>query len=252
MSTWLDPVRDVLDGLDRPRTVFVRDDDTGWEHGRLVRLLDLMERYDAPIDLAAIPTATTRQIADELRARRAGGALVGVHQHGFSHTNHQIAGRSCEFGTDRRRRDQHTDIAAGRRRLEDVFADVLDPFFTPPWNRCTRDTAAVLCDLGFTALSRDLTAEPFGIPGLAEPRVGFDWFAKRKGVALTRDELGSHLADRVAAHGTLGLMFHHGVMDDTDFSGVEELVALVSRHQAVEMLSMAQVVDATATIGETA
>ena len=253
MSAWLDSVRAALDAAPAPLVVFIRDDDAGWEDARLARLLDVTERHGAPIDLAVIPVAMDAARAKSLRERRAASAgLMGLHQHGYRHVNHQPEGRNCEFGSHRTRREQHGDIAAGQAMLADLLDGAIDPFFTPPWNRCTHDTATVLADLGFTALSRDVTAEPFDLPGLAEPRVAFDWFGKRKGVPLTRVELGVHLASGVREATTLGVMFHHAVMDDDDFAGVEELVALLARHPMVELRSMADVVDTMATIGEMA
>ena len=63
----------------------------------------------------------------------------------------------------RSRDEQCADIAAGQERLRELFGDRLDPFFTPPWNRCTRDTGECLVELGFTLLSREHRAEPLGL-----------------------------------------------------------------------------------------
>ena len=63
----------------------------------------------------------------------------------------------------RPRAQQRADIAAGQARLRELLGERVDPFFTPPWNRCTRDTGEVLVELGFTLLSREHRAEPLGL-----------------------------------------------------------------------------------------
>lgn len=241
MSAWLDPLRHVLDDASRPITMFVRDDDAGWEDMRLLDLLDVFARHDAPIDLAVIPTALHPGLAAELRARRdASGASIGLHQHGLSHHNHQRLGRKCEFGSERPFAAQRQDLAEGQRILRDAFGDGLDSIFTPPWNRCTADTGAALVELGVHVLSRDVTAESLDLPGLDELVVHVDWFAARHGARLTRTELGGLIADRASAGLSLGLMLHHAVMDDVERDGVDELLTVVCGHPNVVMTSMAE------------
>ena len=96
--------------------------------------------------------------AGELCIRR-----VGIHQNGFAHVNHEREGRKCEFGPSRGFAAQREDIAAGQERLRELLGERLDPFFTPPWNRCTADTGAALVELGFAGLSREHRAEPLGV-----------------------------------------------------------------------------------------
>lgn len=62
------------------------------------------------------------------------------------------------------RRDRPT---LGRAVVGGQLHPYVEPIFTPPWNRCTEQTAAALANLGFQVLSRDHTAVPFG---RAEPR----------------------------------------------------------------------------------
>ena len=60
--------------------------------------------------------------------------------------------------------------------LADAFGDLIEPVFTPPWNRCTAVTAEVLADAGFAVLSRDSTATPLPDARVAEVPVTVDWF----------------------------------------------------------------------------
>lgn len=227
MSGWLAPVAAALDGAERPVPVFFRDDDAGWGDDRLVALLDRFDAAGLPVDVAVIPAALTPALARELAARAAAGG-ARLHQHGFAHVNHEPAGRKCEFGEARCEADQAADVAAGRRLLLDALGDLVDPVFTPPWNRCTPATAAALAGQGFEVLSRDDGARRFGRPGLAEVPVTVDWFGHRKGVRWDRDELARRLAAAVAAGGPVGVMLHHAVTDDAEREAVADLLAVVA------------------------
>jgi predicted deacetylase len=240
VSAWLEPLRAALDRAPEPVTVFFRDDDAGWRDDRLRTLLDLFAARDVPIDLAAIPLDATPALAAELCARADGGH-VGVHQHGFAHVNHEREGRKCEFGPSRDAEAQLGDIRAGRERLGALFGAALQPMFTPPWNRCTADTGAALLELGVGVLSRDRTAVPLALPGLAELPVQVDWFAKRKGERLGRAAVGEQLGARAAEPAPLGVMLHHAEMEDEDMAATAELLDLVSAHGSARCLSMAAV-----------
>ena len=225
-------------------TVFFRDDDAGWRDDRLMALLDLFAAYAVPIDLAAIPRDMTAELADALVARGDRQPL-GLHQHGYAHSNHQREGRKCEFGSDRSAREQLHDIGDGQRRLRELLGPALDPIFTPPWNRCTADTGAALVELGIGALSRDRTAEPLALDGLRELPVQVDWFATRKGAPLGRAAVGEQLAVRATEPAPLGVMLHHAEMDTEDMAAMEELVSLIAAHENVRCRSMTAVLEET-------
>jgi hypothetical protein len=235
--TWLDPLRAALDGSAQPVTFFLRDDDAGWDDEQLVALLDLVAERGLPLDLAVIPAALRPALAERLLERVASG-LVGLHQHGLAHLNHELDGRKCEFGPARSRRVQRRDIAAGRSLLEDLLGPHLDPIFTPPWNRCTRATGECLAEIGFLAISRESHAEPLEVPGLGELPVSVDWFAKRKGVRLGAGEVGMQLAHAAARQAPVGVMFHHAEMDGNERTRAAELLDLLAGHASARVESM--------------
>jgi hypothetical protein len=222
-------LRKLLTSLDRigqPVEVFFRDDDAGWEDERLLELVARFAEHGLPVDLAVIPAALTEDLAGTLRASHA-----GLHQHGYAHTNHQLEGRKCEFGPARSRAQQLQDISAGQQRLRALLGDRLDPFFTPPWNRCTHDTGSVLAELGFALLSRESKAEPLGL--LPELPVHLDV------ARLSPDELDARFAALVAG-GPIGVMFHHGVMEPADMTRASELLGLLAAHEHVVPRRMAE------------
>ena len=240
MTTWLDPLRAALDERDQPVSFFFRDDDAGWDDGALEALLDVFEPHGLPLDVAAIPTATTARTAALMTQRRDSGRNdVEVHQHGFAHVNHEPEGRKCEFGTSRSPEQQSEDIARGRDLLG-LLVGEMPAIFTPPWNRCAPWTAEVLRDLGFAVLSRDLSAGRAGVRGLLELPVTVDWFGKRKKVPVDQAARGELLADAVAHEGPVGVMLHHAVMSAEDFADLGDLLALVAAHPSVSAAHLDQ------------
>ncbi len=203
--------------------MFFRDDDAGWDDERQLALCDLFGALGLPLALAVIPAAVSPGLAGALLARE----WLGLHQHGFSHSNHEVEGRKCEFGPSRSYAEQRRDIAAGRDALEAV--GIVTTLFTPPWNRCTADTGRALLDLGFTALSREHRAKPLGLDGLLEVPVHLD-FAR-----LSPEELASRFAGLVAAGGPVGVMLHHAVMEREDFDRVTELLHALAHHANVRV-----------------
>jgi hypothetical protein len=243
-GTWLDPVSKVLDGAVAPIDLFIRDDDVGWDDGRLWRVLNRLATHGLPVDLALIPTELNRTLASGLVDWSSSSPHpVCFHQHGFAHVNHEPTGRKIEFGPSREGWQLRRDIAEGQDRLRDLLGPVVDPIFTPPWNRCTPATGHHLVELGFEVLSREERAGSLGIPGLIELPIQVDWFAHRKGTRLSRIEFGELLARAVERSGRVGLMFHHAAMDGAERAAAGELFALLSQHESVRprrMLALAR------------
>ncbi len=132
MSNWLDVVREALDDSSEPVKIFFRDDDAGWANSHLCRLLDEFAKAQLPIDLAIIPHALEQKLADELLSRQQQNKqLLGLHQHGYAHVNHETDGRKCEFGTSRNKLQQKNDIDSGQQLLHAFLGDALDSFFHP-------------------------------------------------------------------------------------------------------------------------
>jgi peptidoglycan/xylan/chitin deacetylase (PgdA/CDA1 family) len=233
--SWLDPVRQALD--EGPCTVFFRDDDAGWGDERLWALLDLFDRRALPVDVAVIPAELRPALAAELAVRaRAGG--VHLHQHGYAHVNHEPVGRKCEFGPSRPYQAQAADIARGAEILGDAFGDLVEPIFTPPWNRCTAETADALADAGFAVLSRDSTATPLPAARIPQVPITVDWFGSRKGVRWTPLELAERLAAAVRTGGPVGIMLHHAVTDGGEFAAIGALLALLTTHPNTRAISL--------------
>lgn len=242
---WLDPLAHALEHATAPVVFFFRDDDAGWEDDKLLRLLDVFAGRGAAIDLAVIPLALSEGLAARLRSRRAHAPeLLGLHQHGYCHANHEQQGRKCEFGASRSRGEQLDDLRRGQSMLAAALHDV-DPLFTPPWNRCTQATVDSLHTLGFRALSRDVTASRLDLAGLHELRVGIDWNKRSAEDPGRAALLADALAAGVLSGEPVGVMLHHAVMIDEDFAQLDALLALLRASPRASCRSMSEVLGLT-------
>ncbi len=233
VTAWLDPLRRALDDSDAGIDFFFRDDDAGWADCEFRALLACFQRSSTPLDVAVIPAALTAELADEIaKMHEETPELIGIHQHGFAHMNHEIVGKKCEFGLSRTFKQQCTDIRIGKIKLEQMLGRIVDPIFTPPWNRCTETTGECLRALGFRVLSRDATARPLTLAGLKELPISIDWFAKRNGARLSIENLGALMANTVKqSPRPVGIMLHHELMDEDERRLLSDLLALLSSHR---------------------
>lgn len=232
------PILAALEARRTPARVFFRDDDAGWDDARLFALLDRFARHSVPIDLAVIPAALSPALTRALLARLAelGRGGIGLHQHGFAHLNHQTEGRKCEFGAARGYPEQRSAIEMGRAILLGAFGSLVDPIFTPPWNRCTADTGQALVELGLAAISRDAGAKPLDQPGLAELPVSVDWCRLRPtGV----ERLSGRIAEAIAAERPCGIMLHHAAMAEPDLALLDDWLPQLRAHPHCRCLPMA-------------
>ena len=238
MPDWCHPITTALDQRRTPCKVFFRDDDAGWEDRRLFALLDLFARHGVAIDLAVIPAALTPALANALLQRigRHGRNGIGVHQHGHTHVNHETQGRKCEFGASRDYAAQRESIESGHGVLVASFGSLADRIFTPPWNRCTADTERALRDLGFAALSRDVTARPLEGATISEIPVAVDW-CKLHPAGAAPQALAARIGDALAVE-HCGIMLHHAVMDDADLALLVQLLPLLRRQPMCRCVAM--------------
>ena len=228
----MNPLATALDRRTTPVDLFFRDDDAGWAMPELDAMLEIFAHHDCPVDLAVIPAAVDRPVAQRLNQWRAAHPRVGLHQHGYAHANHEPAPtRKCEFGKSRPIDRQCADVMIGRDRMADLIGPT-DAIFTPPWNRCDPQLLSRLGEIGFAMLSDDDGAGR-GL-GLTMLPVTLDWDRARRGDRLERD-----LADQLAAaDGPVGIMLHHATLDDAARAMLEATLDLLASHQRVRLRSM--------------
>jgi hypothetical protein len=200
--------------------VFFRDDDADQDLPQLRQLLQLFASREAPLSLAVIPGTLTPEAARMLARLPLSFEL---HQHGWLHANHELQGRKCEFGPSRGYAQQRRDIELGREKLRAMLGcGRVAPVFTPPWNRCTGDTARALLELEFEVLSKDRSAAV----GMREMSISVDLFAWKQGAMLKPlSQVATEIESAsLASSGPVGILLHHKVMSDEAFAVAEELL----------------------------
>jgi Polysaccharide deacetylase len=154
----------------------VRVDDVGPDDERDRAVVAGLLEAGLAISCAVVPRwlhpATTRFLGD---MRRRHGALLEVHQHGFTHDDRLGGPDAAEFGAFRDRDEQRRELRQGWEELEVALGDLLWPAFSPPYGA---HDPALLDDLhacGFRVVS---TLRPrHRLPGLPDFPTAVDWFA---------------------------------------------------------------------------
>jgi len=210
--------------------VFFRADDVAAPGDACRRMLDIFARHGLPLHLAVTPAWLTPVRWDALRRWAGDRGQWCWHQHGWRHVNHQRTGRKGEFGDERTLEAKRADLARGRERLEAIMGEAFSPVFTPPWNRFDAQTARLLHEAGYAAVSRWTGAQrdvptPEGLPDIP---VNVDLHTRREadpaeGLEALLREIGAALAS-----GRAGFMLHHQRMNDAAFRFLDRFLSAVA------------------------
>lgn len=228
----------------RTATLWWRDDDAVITTPDLTRLMDLAEAESVPLALAVIPEPAQSSLVGALEGRTG----VDVLQHGWSHTDHAIPpAKKCELGADRPADTVMAELAAGKRRLEDLFGAGALPVLVPPWNRVAPGVVSRLAELGVTGLSV-FAARKAAPPGLTVVNTHIDPIDWGNGKRFVGEDAAlraaiTHLharrtGDADAAEAT-GLLTHHLVMDAETWAFTRRFLGETRRHPAVRWDSAA-------------
>ena len=234
-------LRDAIASKTSRTFVFFRDDDGGWANEQLALLCDVMMHYRVPLDIAMIPseaTIATRAVIERYGVANPG--LLGVHQHGFAHENHEAHDRNCEFGSARTFAQQIRDIEQGRVRLQALFGESLQPIFTPPWNRCVQATVDALTQLRFVGLSRIHGSSELATFDLRSLDVAIDWQKRKLGKRLSWSEFCLYAQKQFLSNDQVGVMLHHEHMDARERAQLRRFIEMLLTLPQVQMCSMAQ------------
>lgn len=255
--TYFESLTDVLSSNTGTVKVFFRNDDGGWADTQLERMCLWFKERELPLDIAVIPqemdsdsvSLISKWINDE-------NSKVNIHQHGYTHKNHQLQGRGCEFGSDRDYEQQYNDISRGLAQLQQHFGTAVDPVFTPPWNRCTDDTVVALQKNQFKYISRIAGSAPLDALNRGGHRlntldVDVDWLKKTKGERLddqaleayTTNILSSRMDTKTEKDICVGIMLHHEHTHDQEYQLLDKLVDVLRESSSVNFCSMMECVD---------
>lgn len=211
-----------------------RDDDAVEPTPALDRLAALAGAFDVPLLLAVIPAAA----APALALRLADEPLVTVCQHGYAHRNHAPDGAPpLELDGDRAAGEVLDELAAGRRRLAQLFGAGFSTILAPPWNRIAPGVAARIHEVGFAALSTwSWHEDGTRLPQLNAQIDVIDWANGRIGRTLpwAAGELLRRLRQaRQRGGAPLGILSHHLVQDEAAWATLAGLVRFLKVERGV-------------------
>jgi hypothetical protein len=135
---------------------FLRDDDVGPLTPALRHFVETFATRQLPVSYQVIPARLTAECADFLvQAKRAHPGLIEFGQHGLKHEMTLGARRlKREFGPERTRRDQQSDIEEGLHILRERLG-AAGPIrvFTPPQHKFDANTVAAAAAAGLQVFS---------------------------------------------------------------------------------------------------
>jgi len=220
--------------------VFFRADDIGVPSTIFADLLGLFDRYQVPLCLAIVPTWLTKARWGAFKEIcNPADPLWCWHQHGWGHINHEPSGKKSEFGRSRQPDQIKQDLTRGKKRLKSLLGASFQPYFTPPWNRCSPETLDLISALGFKAVSSSragLVPSESTCP-LPDIPVNVDLHTRKEPdfnaclVALAQD------IKQAATAGRIGMMLHHQRMNRNAFSLLEALLRHVVENPRLEPVS---------------
>ena len=225
-----------------------RDDDAGNSCARLDRLLELADRRQLPLAIAAIPARIEDAMVDRLHA----AGRVNLLQHGYAHRNHALPGRlRLELGGQRAAGEILADLQRGLASMRECFGAEFCAVLVPPWNRIDDDVIGGLAEAGFRGLStHKARRSAWPAKGLLQVNTHLDpvhWRGNNGfiGVYPAIAILVQHLVARRTgyrdAEEPTGILTHHLAMNDATWEFVDELLAFLDRHPAVDFVGASEI-----------
>jgi len=242
-ADWTLQLQSCLAEADRIRSeataVFFRADDVAVPGRQMAHLLEIFTRHETPLALAVVPAWLTAPRWEALRRLAADGPdLWCWHQHGWRHQNHEPAGKKQEFGPARSRETLARDLRCGRRRLKALLGSAFTPIFTPPWNRCSEITLALLAEMGYNAVSRSRGGQPPLPPGLTDHPVEVDLHTGRSPTAAAGWQQLMDSLRLGLGRPTCGIMIHHQRMNTAAFDFLNTLLEILNRHPRLTLMDV--------------
>ena len=230
-------------GASRKIELFFRADDIAVPSKLFTQLIRTFQHHQMPLCLAVVPSwISPKRYSDLREVTGHDDALWGWHQHGRLHKNFESSGKKQEFGPARDYQSLYYQISLGQERLQSILEDSLDPYFTPPWNRCSLEAAKALKDRGFRAVSRFSGAKPECSHILPDLQVNVDLHTlKGDDPTAIFDKLLSQLEIALASR-RCGIMIHHQRMNVRAFRLLDILLRELNKRSEITPLLFRQMV----------
>lgn len=223
--------------------LFFRADDIAVPSKLFKRFIELFHTHQLPLCLAVVPSWLTRRRYDELRQITGlNDRLFCWHQHGRVHHNFETFGKKQEFGPGRDFETIRTNLQHGQTRLQEILGSSFSPFFTPPWNRCSIETADALKELGFQAISRSKGAQPDFSDIIEDIQVNVDLHTRKEtDTNLSFKNLLTEIENGIAS-GRCGIMIHHQRMNNNAFILLDQLMTELGKRDEFRPLLFSEMI----------
>ena len=217
--------------------LFFRADDIGVPSQKFNQLIALFKKHSLPLCLATVPSWITEARTEKLLKTTGISDNWCWHQHGRLHRNFETSGKNQEFGPARPKETIEKQLRLGNERLTNLLGDQLQPYFTPPWNRCGEDTLTALIEQGFKAISRSENALPVSPKILPDYPVTVDLHTKKEPTAeRTFHSILTEIEESLAS-GYCGIMIHHRCMNDRAFLLLDTLLGLINTFKQIKSVT---------------
>lgn len=219
-----------------------RDDDATRPGPLLDRLFEIAR--STPLALAVIPALADVSLAERLSAHgRHCGRAVAL-QHGYAHVNHAPDGeKKAEFGDHRPLNVMLDELSEGRRRMQELFAELFMPVLTPPWNRAGESVKNALQRTGLQRLSGFGPRDPVRADREINTHIDIvDWHGGRGFIGESRalqwavSCLSSRRAGNADRLEPIGLLTHHIEHDEDCWQFVGRFVQAIGSHPAAQWI----------------
>ena len=235
----------AVNGVQDPVPVFFRADDVAVPGKQFQELVHVFDRYQVPLSMSVVPAWLTEARWKGIeRLCRKNSTLWCFYQHGWRHMNHEPTGKNYEFGPARSLAAIEQDLRRGRERLTGLMKNAFYPAFTPPWNRCSKETLVVLKTAGYRALSRSEGAFPPAPVGMPDFQINVDLHTrKERTAALGWKNLYQEIAEAIT-DGFCGIMIHHQRMNEHALAFLDGLLKRMVEMEAFGFYHLADLTEA--------
>jgi hypothetical protein len=235
----------VSAGNQGPIPVFFRADDVAMPGRQFAELIHVFTSHGVPLSMSVVPAWLTKaRWKGVKRLCQKNPELWCFYQHGWRHMNHETVGKNYEFGPARSPWAIEQDLVHGRERLTDLMQDTFYPAFTPPWNRCSKETLVALKTLGYRAISRSRGASPSAPANLPDFQVNVDLHTrKERSASLGWENLYTEMTAAIA-DGFCGIMIHHQRMNDKALTFLDLLLERMQAEDTFHFLHLKDLAEA--------
>lgn len=224
--------------------IYFRADDVAVPGKKFARLLSLFKHYRMPLCLAVVPAWLTRLRWQSIKTLKGkSSSLWCWHQHGWRHVNYETDGKKQEFGSARSTSEIKQDLNRGKQRLEHLMEETFYPVFTPPWNRCSRNTLQVLRDLGYVAVSRSRNSPPASPEELPDFSMDVDLHTRKETTAEAAWNNLFEALQHSLSNGCSGIMIHHQLMNDAAYDFLEILLKALINRKKIQLVNFKDLAD---------